>query len=164
MNTTVYLNIGSNSGDCRAYLARAVAALVSAFPDASVRLSEAVESEPWGYESPNPYLNTGVALTMCREAPWDDASLLDLLDAVQAAERSVSPAPHRNPDGSYRDREVDIDIIAVDTLIFKHPHLTLPHPRMHLRPFVLIPMQTLAPDWRHPLLALTPSALLDTLQ
>ena len=152
MTTTVHLNIGTNIGDRRAALARAVASLSSRkpFAGASMRLSKVVESPPWGYESPNPYLNQAVAFTLVRTAPWDADSLHSLLDAVQQAERDAGATAHRNPDGTYRDRTVDIDIIAVDELIFTSPRLTLPHPRMHLRPFVAGPLLELAPGWRHP--------------
>ena len=68
--------------------------------------------------------------------------------------------PHRKPDGTYGDREVDIDIIAVDELVFASDTLTLPHPRMHLRSFVLGPLAELAPGWRHPLSGLTAAEIL----
>ena len=57
---------------------------------------------------------------------------------------------HRNADGSYRDREIDIDIIAVDDVVYSSERLVLPHPRMRGRYFVLRPMVSLLPGWRHP--------------
>ena len=75
-------------------------------------------------------------------------------------ERSISPAAHRHPDGSYADRMIDIDLIAAGSAVVDSPRLTLPHPRMHLRPFVLRPMDQLEPGWLHPLLGLTPAAML----
>lgn len=159
MISTIYLNIGSNSGDRRAFIARAVAALRAAFGHA-LRISRPVESEPWGFGSANRFLNIGVAIDLHRTAPWQPAELEALLGTTQAIERAISPHPHRNPDGTYADREIDIDIVAVDTIVYTSPRLTLPHPAMHLRPFVLAPMAELAPSWHHPALALTPSALL----
>ncbi|MCM1066702.1 MAG: 2-amino-4-hydroxy-6-hydroxymethyldihydropteridine diphosphokinase [Muribaculaceae bacterium] len=161
----IYINIGTNSGDRRANLARAVAAIVShpLLGAGTVRCSTIVESEPWGYLSANPYLNQGLAIDINGDptsVPW----LHSLLDATQAIERSLSATPHRNPDGSYRDREIDIDIIAVDTLAYSDTRLTLPHPRMHLRDFVLLPMAELAPGWRHPHHGLTAAELLQRLQ
>lgn len=162
MTSTIYLNIGSNSGDRRAFIARAVAALRATFGPV-IRVSEPVESDPWGFRSENKFLNIGVAIDTQRTEPWQPDELEALLETTQAIERSISPHPHRNPDGTYTDREIDIDIIAVDTLAYSGPRLTIPHPAMHLRPFVLTPMTLLAPTWRHPLLHLTPSILLKSL-
>lgn len=151
----IHLNIGSNLGDRRAMLADAVAAIRRAWPRASVSVSEPVESEPWGYDSPHPFLNIGVMLVL--PAPQQPEAVLDTLQAI---ERTLGHgAPHRNADGSYRDRLIDIDLIAVDTLVVDTPDLVLPHPRMHLREFVLRPMCEVWPGWRHPLLGLTPAEM-----
>lgn len=136
----IHLNIGSNQGDRAALIERAVALLMRAMPDARVRRSAPVESEPWGFDSPNAFLNIGLMLDLPRSI--DPEALLDI---TQAAERAISPASHRNPDGSYRDRLIDIDIIAVDRLRLHTPRLTLPHPRAALRPFVLTPLRELDP-------------------
>ncbi|MDE6197229.1 MAG: 2-amino-4-hydroxy-6-hydroxymethyldihydropteridine diphosphokinase [Muribaculaceae bacterium] len=145
MTSTVYLNIGSNSGDRRAFIARAVAALRSSalFAGAQCRLSEAVESEPWGFESEHGFTNIGLAFDIERAEAWTDAELEALLDTTQAVERSLSAMPHRNADGSYRDREIDIDIIEVDDIVYSSPRLTLPHPHASERPFVSGPLEEL---------------------
>lgn len=162
MKTTVYLNIGSNKGDRPTFIARAVAALYT-LPGVqveAVRLSEFVESEPWGFCSQNGFLNLGVAVDAVVDKPWCRQSLIQLLRDIKNIERSISDTPHRKADNSYADREIDIDIIAVDRLSFSSEEFTIPHPRMHLRPFVLQPMAELAPGWRHPLLSATASELL----
>lgn len=161
MNTTVYLNIGSNQGDRRAIVARAVAAVSAlSFPVVErSRVSAPVESAPWGYDSDSAFLNVGVALDCRIDRPWTVPALHRLLDSLQAIERSIGTMPHRNADGSYRDRLIDIDLIAVDTLVVDTPDLVLPHPRMHLREFVLRPMCEVWPGWRHPLLGLTPAEM-----
>lgn len=162
MNTTVYLNIGSNQGDRRAIVARAVAAVSAlSFPVVErSRVSAAVESAPWGYDSDSPFLNVGVALDCRIDAPWTVPALHRLLDSLQAIERSIGTMPHRNADGSYRDRDLDIDIVAVDGLTVVTPRLVLPHPHMAARSFVLEPMAALAPGWRHPLTGLSASEML----
>ena len=147
----IHLNIGSNQGDRAALIGRAVALLVRALPDACVRCSAPVESEPWGFDSPSAFLNVGVMLDLPRYLAPEA-----LLDITQAAERAISPASHRNPDGSYRDRLIDIDIIAVDRLRIDTPRLTLPHPRAHLRAFVLDPLRELDPQLHAELAALRP--------
>ena len=162
MSSAVYLNIGSNSGDRRAFIARAVAALSEAFPQAIVTVSGEVESPPWGFESPNPFLNVGVRLDFADCSPWTIDSLHGLLDITQGIERSLSDVPHRTPDGSYRDREVDIGLIAVDELTISSDRLVIPHPHMALREFVLRPMAELGPGWKHPLTGLSAAQMLST--
>lgn len=134
---TAYLSLGSNIGDRRAHIERAVALISEAYPDCAIRCSDLMESEPWGYESPHAFLNACVALDgFCGDPET-------LLDTLQAIERRISPAPHRLPDGSYADREIDIDIISIDGIAVSTPRLTLPHPRAHLRAFVQQPLAQL---------------------
>lgn len=156
---TAYVNIGSNRGDRRALLARATA-LVAAISEGDVRVSDVVESEPWGYASAYPFLNVGVAISTSREP-------IELLEALLEAERSISAASHRTADGGYADRLIDIDLIAVTCadgtdVVCATPELTLPHPRMHLRRFVLEPMAQLSSEWRHPLFGLTARQMMDS--
>ncbi|MDE7142191.1 MAG: 2-amino-4-hydroxy-6-hydroxymethyldihydropteridine diphosphokinase, partial [Muribaculaceae bacterium] len=113
MKETVHLNIGSNIGDSRSLLERAVAAVFLLHEgDAPPRRSSVVESEPWGFESANRFLNTGVEI---------ETSLppLRLLERLRELERSIAPAGnhHRCADGSYRDRYLDIDIIFYGTRV-----------------------------------------------
>ncbi len=152
---TAYVNIGSNRGDRHAYIEQAVT-LVSHIAESPVRRSTFIESEPWGYESQSPYINLGIAFTTSIHPPR-------LLDQLLEIEHSICPDTHRDTAGNYIDRAIDIDLIAVDDAVIDTPRLTLPHQRMHLRPFVLIPMLQLAPQWRHPILGLTPAALLSRL-
>ena len=132
---TVYLNIGSNQGDRRAYIEQAIALIASLSRDPVLR-SSYIESEPWGFESSNRFLNIGIAITTSLEP-------VELLDRLQAIERRISPAPHRDADGNYIDRAIDIDIILIDDLSIDTPRLTVPHPRMHQRDFVMKPLQEL---------------------
>ena len=120
------------------------------------RVSRPVTTAPWGFSSDNEFINQAVevATTLGPE---------ELLEAVQAVERTIDPSPHRDSDGGYIDRRIDIDIIALGDTILATDRLTLPHPRAHLRDFVLIPMAEIAPAWRHPLSGLTASQLLERL-
>lgn len=155
MTRTAYINLGSNIGDRLSILERAVAAVEAAL-GAKARVAPPVESEPWGYASANPYLNIGIAIP----TDLEPVSLLGTLLEVQAA---IDPSPHRDKMGNYIDRLIDIDLIAVDNLTVDTPELTLPHPRMHLRRFVLEPMAILTPAWRHPRLGQTPAQMLKNL-
>lgn len=149
-------------------LRRAVSELQKTFQGES-RVSCAIETEPWGYSSGNPYLNIGISITLPCGRPITPT---DILHTLQRIEREISPAPHRDNNGAYIDRPLDIDLIAIDpdsatgqpSLVIDTPQLTLPHPRMHLRDFVLIPLAETAPAWCHPILHLTPAEMLSALR
>lgn len=150
----VFLNIGSNLGNRRMHLSRAIAAIEKEF--GYFELSHTVESAPWGYASANDYLNVGMMVV-------SDLAPEEILARLQKIEKELNAEPHRNADGTYRDREVDIDIIAIDEMECNTPQLQLPHPRMAERRFVLEPMAELAPFWRHPASGLTPAEMLAAL-
>lgn len=147
-----HINIGSNIGDRAALLERAVADIQHAL-QAPVRCSEVIETEPWGFSSPHPFLNIGIMVDT-------DLSPLQLFDKLMEIQQAIDGSSHRTSLGDYADRAIDIDLIAVDQVVLSTPRLTLPHPRMHLRRFVLEPMLALDPHWCHPILHLTPSQLL----
>lgn len=153
---TAYINIGSNMGD-RATLIECAVAHIEHLCGTSVRRAPIIESEPWGFDSANTFLNLGIAVDT-------DLNPLSLLHALQAIEQKISATPHRDADGNYIDRLIDIDLIAIDDIVVNHPELTLPHPRMHLRQFVLAPMMTLAPDWIHPILHASASELFSRIE
>lgn len=146
-----YLNIGSNIGDRRDNLYRAVVALVEGSNGAAV--SRIVESEPWGFESTNRFMNLGI----CLESDLDPQAMLDRLHDI---ERRLGSAEHRDAEGHYIDRLVDIDIMAIDDLVIDSPTLQVPHLHMAERDFFLRPMMELAPLWRHPVTGLTASQML----
>lgn len=155
----IHLNIGSNIGDRAALIERAVAALCESLdPDgnAEIRLAPIIESEPWGFESDNRFLNLGLLI----DTPVD-VDPHEVLKSLQEVEREIADCPHRNADGSYADRPIDIDLIAIDGKTVNTPALQLPHPRMHLREFVLRPISELDPHWRHPKLGKTAEEMLD---
>ncbi|MDE6544893.1 MAG: 2-amino-4-hydroxy-6-hydroxymethyldihydropteridine diphosphokinase [Paramuribaculum sp.] len=147
-----HVNIGSNLGDSRANVTRA-AELIAERLGVAVRYADIVVSEPWGYSSPNPFVNLGIAFDT-------DLAPLHLLRILRGIEADISFASHRKADGSYADRLIDIDLIAVGNTVMDTEELTLPHPRMHLRDFVLRPMARLDPEWHHPAFGLTASELL----
>lgn len=138
----VYLSLGSNLGNRKQNIVRAVALLAERVGSISA-LSSLYETAPWGFESENAFLNAAVC--MC-------AGLLpaELLQVTQQIEREMGRA--RKTDRYYHDRPIDIDLIFYDELVLDTPDLVLPHPFMQQRGFVLEPLVEIAPDLLHPLL------------
>ena len=148
---TAYLSLGSNLGDRLRLIQEAVAALtVEAGPVTA--LSSLYETEPWGFSSPHRFLNVALALetTLSPET---------LLAVTQRIERDLGRT-HKSVDGRYADRTIDIDLLFVGDAVLDTPALTLPHPRLHLRRFVLEPLCEIAPAMLHPLLRKSVSQLL----
>lgn len=138
--------LGSNI-DPETHLVAAVRRLARA-----VRLTAAsrvYRTPPWGYADQPDFLNA-VVLGRTALAP------LGLLDALQGIERRLQrqrPFPNA-------PRTIDLDLLFYDEVVMDAPRLTLPHPRMHERPFVLVPLADVAPGWRHPGLQRTVAELL----
>ncbi len=149
-----YLNIGSNMGDRRDNLYRAVVAL-TAGTGGSVT-SHVVESKPWGFDSENCFMNIGLWLA-------SDLQPEEMLDRIHNIERRLGSAAHRDGDGNYIDRLVDIDIVAIDDRVINTPSLQVPHPHLAERDFFLRPMMELAPNWVHPVMGLTAAQMLEVL-
>lgn len=145
----LHLNIGSNCGFRHARIGQAVAAICSyaSATGGRVHLSAPLQSDPWGYDSPNRFLNIGLRLDLPGVATPENVT--ELFRRLRDIEKSICPEPHRNADGTYRDREIDIDFISADSLRLDSPELQLPHSRAAERPFVLNPLLDLGgPDIR----------------
>lgn len=147
----IILSIGTNIGDRKRNIENAVKALGEIGKVTAI--SPIYTSEPWGFESENGFYN--IALTMESEL-----LPLDLLQETQRIEKELGRTTKTTTE--YADRVIDIDIINYDNQIIKisqqstvNSLLTLPHPLMHLRNFVLYPLADIAPEWVHPILKLT---------
>lgn len=150
-----HLNIGSNLGNRKKNIINAITMLKEAI-NANIKQSNFIESEAWGFDSDNKFMNIAIAFE-------SDITPMEMLNITQGVEKQTGSNIHRNIDGSYCDRLIDIDIIAIDELIIEEATLTIPHPRMHLREFVLRPMSELFPDWIHPSLKKSITELLSAL-
>lgn len=140
MAAKVYLSLGSNLGDRLRNLQEGVARLSQhgVYP---IQVSQVYETEPVGETpDPRPYLNLGV----WAETELKPHALLHAMKAVEAAQGRTFQ------EGRWMPRTLDIDIILYDDLILETPALTIPHPRMHERAFVLIPLAELTPDYTLP--------------
>ena len=138
---TVYLGLGTNIGNRTENLTRAIEALSLALGHYTA-LSSFMETAPWGFDSDNAFLNCAVAF---------ETELLpeELLDTTERIERELGRTIKSNG-GIYHDRIIDIDILLYDSIIVETPRLTIPHPLMHKRDFVLEPLAQIAADTVHP--------------
>lgn len=115
------------------------------------------ETAPQGFESANMFVNHAVNVMTALDAP-------QLLEALKNIEREIdAKGNHRDANGNYADRHIDLDLIALDREIWNIDGLIVPHPRMHTREFVLRPMQEIWPDWLHPIFEKNPGEMLRAL-
>lgn len=136
MTHKLYLSLGSNLGDRETNIRQALA-LIDERVGSVYRVSSYIETDPVGFSSPNKFINV-VCLVHTMMSP------MACLRETQKIEKELGRTQKSiNPDGSltYKDRLIDIDLLTYDQLVLNTPELTLPHPRMHERDFVLIPLK-----------------------
>ncbi len=146
-----YLLFGGNSGDVQ----RAFSLASSMMEEAgifTVRESALYKSEPWGMGPDEPEFLNKVVLVKTPMSP------LELLRNLQGIEKELGR--ERQP-GKVLSRVIDLDILFFDDLVMDSPELTIPHPRLHLRRFTLIPLHEIDPGLRHPRLKQTVRELLE---
>lgn len=127
-----YLSLGSNLGDRHATMQSAIL-LLGKQAGTVDRVSSAIETEPWGFKSANKFLNMCVRITTTLSPEQLLATTKDIELQLGRTTKSVN--------GQYHDRPIDIDILTYDDLHINTPSLTLPHPHMHERDFVMIPLR-----------------------
>ena len=134
---TVYLALGSNLGDRLANLKGAIAALT---PQMEVKAKSSVyETPPWGYEDQPKFLNQVIKATTY----LDPGPLLKHLKRLEVALGRKESFPNG-------PRSIDMDILFYDDLVLNSPPLVIPHPRLHERGFVLLPLMDINPELVHP--------------
>lgn len=144
----MFLALGSNLGDRLANLQTAIALMT---PDVLVLAKSPVyETPPWGYLEQPAFLNQVIRAQT-------ELSPDDLLVFLKQLETRMGRLPtERN-----RPRVIDLDILFYDNLVYASASLSIPHPRMQGRAFVLVPLADLAPDLLHPVLGKTTGELAD---
>lgn len=147
MDHIAYLALGSNLGNRTSNLKNAINNLT---PQMDVKKKSSVyETPPWGYTDQPAFLNQVVMVQTYME-PEDLLGHLKRLEVVLGREPTFENGP----------RVIDMDILFYDDLIVNSPPLVIPHPRLHQRAFVLVPLNEIAPNLIHPLLKKPISELL----
>ena len=138
----VYLGLGTNLGDREANIQTAVR-LIGERVGTVVRQSSLIETEPWGFESPNKFLNA-VILCETERTPREVLRLTQKIERDMGRKKPIgglsSSAIDSTPRRRYKDRPIDIDILLYDDITVDEPDLKIPHPLMNERDFVMIPL------------------------
>lgn len=137
--TAAWLALGGNVGESRTILERAIRLLCDGDVVRLTARSSDYRTSPWGVADQPPFINLCIAV---------ETSLTpqDLLARAQGVERTLGR--DREKEQRWGPRTVDIDIIAYDALMLDDDALTLPHPRLFERAFVLVPLAEIAPELR----------------
>lgn len=148
---TIYFGLGTNEGNKEENIRGAIEEL-SHLLGTPTAVATIIETEPWGFQSDNSFLNTVVAFksTLAPE---------EILKATQEIERRLGRTK-KSIDGCYSDRPIDIDILLYGNIVIESEHLTIPHPLLHKRLFVLQPLAQIAPGLIHPILGKSIARLL----
>lgn len=141
----IYLGLGTNIGDKKFNLRQAFIEIELSI-GTILESSSFYESEPWGFESENQFLNAVIVVDT-------NFTPLELLEQLKAIERKMGRI-EKNKSG-YADRIIDIDILFFNNEVIHSPILTIPHKFLHKRDFVLFPLLEITPDFVHPLLEST---------
>ena len=132
MKHKVYFSLGSNLGDKEGNIREAISRIGELIGEVD-RQSTLLATEPWGFESDNTFVNAAIRCTT-------SLSPFEILNITQNIERAMGRTL-KSVDGQYHDRIIDIDILIYDDLHITTPQLTLPHPIMKERDFVMIPLK-----------------------
>jgi len=142
----VYLGLGSNLGDREENMRKAIQ-LIGERVGKVTKQSSFIETDPWGYESANRFLN---AVVLCETSKKPREVLLLTQQIERDLGRKTKRHFKKNDVGStsvetesYSDRPIDIDILLYDDLTVDEPDLQIPHPLMQERDFVMIPLKEL---------------------
>ncbi|MFO0322953.1 MAG: 2-amino-4-hydroxy-6-hydroxymethyldihydropteridine diphosphokinase [Bacteroidota bacterium] len=138
----VFLCLGGNIGNREITLKKAVSFINSEIGFVKT-FSKLYETEGWGVNNQDKYLNQCIILETNLSSEMVLKKILDI---------ELKLGRNRNISSTYEPRTIDIDILFYNSDIINFPHLIIPHPRLHLRKFVLIPLNEIAKEFTHPIL------------
>jgi 2-amino-4-hydroxy-6-hydroxymethyldihydropteridine diphosphokinase len=137
----VFIGLGSNLGD-RVENLREAKSRIGELIGPVVEESPVYETEPWGFESDNEFLN----MVLCAETALSPSGLLGRILMIESQLGRI------RGEARYSSRNIDIDILLYNSEIINETALIIPHPRMHERRFVLVPLNEIASELKHPVL------------
>jgi len=129
--------LGGNVGDVRATFKKAIAHICGMAQAVVIARSSDYATPPWGDEDQDPFINACVEI----ETDLDPHALLFVMQKVEQKFGRI-----RDKERRWGPRTLDLDMIAYDDVAMDKPDLTLPHPRLFERAFVLVPLAEIAPD------------------
>lgn len=141
--------LGSNRGDQEKNLQEA-GDLIEKQLGRIIKASSIYETEPWGFESEDQFLNQALLIHSAAD-PKGILNIIQYIEQDMGRERGLN---------FYTSRSIDIDIVFIDQLVINEPELSIPHPLMHLRKFVLVPLNEIIPAYTHPVKDMTIEQLL----
>ena len=159
-----YLLLGSNMGEKEQNLSEAVRLINEAFKgliNGAIVHSSIYETEPWGFESDEKFLNQAVVF----DTDIDPELIMRMCLVIEKQVGRVRYGMNFDEEGKriYESRVIDIDMMLYGDRIIDTEYLKIPHPRLHEREFALRPLAEIAPDAIHPILKKTVKELLESI-
>jgi 2-amino-4-hydroxy-6-hydroxymethyldihydropteridine diphosphokinase len=143
LNST-YILCGGNSGDRELLIEEAIR-MISSEAGKVMKKSSIYETEPWGFLSDAPFLNQAILI----QTPLSPTVLLSKLISIE------KKLGRKRNNGGYSSRTIDLDILFYNDLIISSKRLQVPHPRMQLRRFAMVPLAEIAGEYLHPVFRVT---------
>ena len=152
MDNITYIGIGSNQGNKYENCVLAIESICSHKKNNLLKQSSLYLTEPWGYKEQDDFINAVIKIET-------SLSPLNLLSILQSIERKLG----KKKNGKWGPRTIDLDILFYNNQTLESPQLTIPHPLLHQRGFVLIPLKEIDHHLKHPVFNQTVSQLFDRL-